>query len=255
MNIIIFDTETATTGKYLLNIGYRIVDMNPANGTYKELLKRDILISEVWNNTLLCEYDMFVGLNKVAMYNELIANGSIKKHTIKKAFDMLAKDLNKYKCLFGYAYNCDFDLGVFSLNAERYAIVNPLADLVVYDIWQYARKFICETTEYQNWAKDNGQLTETKRFISTNVESVTRYLEKNLDFVEDHTALSDTKWETKILAHCISCGCDITKPLPRGKNIESGYVFNETIITPDGQVIELSYTNKITRNGKTTFKK
>lgn len=255
MNIIIFDTETATLGKHLLNVGYRIIDLNPANGDYKELKKRDILISEIWNNKLLCEYDTFVGSNKVASYNEMLENKSIVIHSIKKTFDILAKDLKKYNVLFGYAYNCKFDLQVFDLNAERYNLLNPLADLVVYDIWAYAKKFVCSTKEYKDWAINNDQLTDTKRFISTSVEAVSRYINNNLEFIEDHTALSDTKWETKILALCVQLGCDITKPMALGENILSGYVFKEQITTPSGEVVDLEYTSKYTRNGKTIYKR
>ena len=124
----------------------------------------------------------------------------------------------------------------------------------VFDIWSYAYAFICDTEEYKQWAKDNNVLTETEKYISTSVESVCKYLYNNLEFAEDHTALSDVQHETNILIECIRRGCDITRPMNRAKYIASDRVFSKTIILPDGEVVQFEYTKDYTRGDRVIYK-
>lgn len=254
MNIMIFDTETiGKVNQDLLNIGYKIIDLNVQQATFKTLVQRDYLVNDLINNTIYCLNDDFVGAHKYGMYVALLEQKQIVKHSLAKIFDIMAKDIAKYKVLFGYAYNCNFDVDKFNKSAERYNLQNPLANLPVFDIWAYAKHFIIDTPEYKAWALDNKQLTQTQIYLSGTVESVVRYLTNNLDFKEDHTALSDTQHETNILVECVKRGCDITRPMEKGANVKSDLTLQEIIVVNGvEQVIE--YKSKYVRNGKTTYK-
>ena len=262
MNIIVFDTETlGMKSQDLLNVGYRVVDLNLVTREVKVLCERDMIdlnlfssVKKLYTHKGCMEEDMewiltnnFLSKPKYDKYLNMIATKSIERHSIEKIYEIMAKDIEKYKVICGYAYNSNFDVDKFVKTANKYGLVNPIANLPVFDIWAYAVNHICRTDEYIKWAKDNEIFTASGSYISTSVESVVKYLTNNLDFVEDHTALSDTQWETAILLECLARGCDITRAENRGGNIESGKVFTKTIVLPDGTRHELEYTKIINR--------
>ena len=255
MRIIVFDTETiGKVNQDLLNIGYKIIDINIQNGTYTLLIERDYLVRNLINNKIYCLNDDFVGAEKYGKYLLALENKQVIKRNIKQIFTTLANDIKKYQVIFGYAYNCDFDIDKFNKTASEFEIENPLKNLQVFDIWAYAYEYICNTDNYKQWAQDNNLATESGMYLPTSVEAVCKYLYNNLEFVENHTALSDVQHETNILMECIKRGCDITRPLPRAKKIRSGKVFKKLIILPNGEQMEVEYTSKYERGDKITYK-
>lgn len=253
MNIIVFDTETiGKVSQDLLNVGYKIVDLNIQTGDYKVLCERDYLITSLINNRIYCINDDFVGETKYNIYQGLLADGRIIKRTLPQIYKTLSNDIVKYNVVFGYAYNCQFDLDKFKKQVPD-GMINPFDVLPVFDIWDYAIQYICETEEYKTWALENNQVTQTEQYFSTSVESVARYLYKNLDFIEDHTALSDVQHETEILIECVKRGCDITRPLKTNHRIKSDKELKEVIVV-DGKETQITYKTKYSRNGKTYYK-
>lgn len=255
MNILVFDTETVgVITQDLLNVGYKIVDLNPATATYATLVKRDYLVKDLYNNTPLMINDMFVGAEKYGKYTALLESKQIIKHSIEKIFDIMRNDLAKYKPLFAFAFNSSFDTDKFEKTADKCKIENPLNNLTVHDIWAYATNYICRTDEYIAWAKANEIFTESGCYIKTSVESIVKFLTNNLDFEESHTALDDCGWETEILVECVKRGCDITKPMKKGGNIASEKVFTENMVLPSGETVQFEYTKKYERNGVVKYK-
>lgn len=255
MNIIVFDTETiGAVSQDLLNIGYEVLDLNISTGEKTTLVKRDYLVSKLINNEIYCLNDKFVGANKYNMYLELLKQKRIIKRSIPQIFKTLRTDLKRHNVVFGYAYNANFDKDKFTKTALKYGIENPLESIPVFDIWQYAYQYIVNTEDYISWAKENEVFTESGAYIKQSVEGVCKYLYNDLDFIEDHTALSDVEHEVKILIECFKRGCDITRDLKVKKNIKSEKVFTEKITLPSGEKIEFEYKQKTERNGKITYK-
>lgn len=250
MNILVFDTETAgACTQTLLNVGYKIVDLNIQKGCYDTLVQRDYLVGEVYNCELFMLNDMFVGKDKYAKYKQLLAEKKIIKRTPKQIFTTMANDIKKYKVLFGYAFNCDFDTDKFDKTAENLLIANPLKQLPIYDIWAYALNYICKTDDYIKWAKENEMFTKSQQYIATSVETICRYLLNDLNFEEQHTALDDTQHEVDILVECVRRGCDITRGMKlSGRFIPSGKVLTKTIVF-DGKTYNFEYTKEFERNG------
>ena len=242
MNIIVFDTETVgVKTQSLLNVGYKIVDINPSTAECRELCKRDYIVRDLYKNEMLMLNDMFVGEEKYMQFKQNIDNGGAILRTVEQIFTTMGNDLARHNVLFGYAYNCDFDTDKFTKTADKFGIANPIAELPIFDLWAYAYEYICKNEDYIKFCKDNELLTETQRFIKTSVEGVTAYLTQNKDFVEEHTALSDVEWELRILQEVVRRGCDITKKLPKAKFIPSGKVFTKTLIV-EGNEITVEYT-------------
>lgn len=250
MNIIVFDTETAgMVTQSLLNVGYKVIDLNIQQGTFKTLVERDYLVREVYDCELFMLNDGFVGADKYAKYKQLLALKKIIKRSAKQIFTTLANDIAKYHVLFGYAFNCDFDTDKFAKTATRLEIANPLDKIPVFDIWAYALNHICKTEEYIAWAKANEIFTKSEQYIATNVESIAKFLYNDLSFAEQHTALDDTVHEVNILVECVRRGCDITRGEKlMGRFIPSGKQFTQTIIC-NGETHTFTYTKKFEREG------
>ena len=247
MNIIVFDTETiGKVSQDLINIGYKIIDLDISNGQYKTLQERDYLINRFIDNIDYCINDDFVGAKKLALWTQALEEKRAVKRSLKQVFKTLSNDIKKYKVLIGYAYNSKFDIDKFNKNGFEF-------NIPIFDIWGYAYKTIINTQDYIKWATENNQLTATETFISSTVESVTRYLTGNLDFQESHTALDDVQYETAILIECFKRGVDITKEAPTPKRIDSNKVFHKTI-KYDDKIIELEYTKEYKRGDNITYK-
>lgn len=255
MRVIVFDTETiGKVSQDLLNVGYKIIDIDIQNGTYTLLVERDYLVRDLIDNKIYCLNDDFVGAEKYGKYLLALENKQVIKRNINQIFTTLANDIKKHQVIFGYAYNCDFDIDKFNKTSAKFEIENPLKDLPIFDIWAYAYEYICNTDSYKQWAQDNNLTTESGMYLPTSVEAVCKYLYNNLEFVEDHTALSDAQHETNILMECVKRGCDITRALPRAKKIKSGKVFKKLITLPSGEQMEIEYTSKYERGDKITYK-
>lgn len=252
LKVIVFDTETiGKVNQDLLNIGYKIVDINIQQGDGKLIVARDYVVRNLINNKVYCINDDFVGAKKLAMLEQNIESKKTIVRTLKQIYITLKNDIEKHGVLFGYAYNCKFDLDKFE-NQVPDGVENPFELIPVFDIWEYAIKYICRTPAYIEWATENEILTQTKEFVSTSVESVCKYLYNDLDFTEDHTALSDVNHELEILLECIRRGADVTRPQKVDRFIPSGLVQTETlVINKQEQVIE--YKTKRTRKGKTYY--
>lgn len=66
------------------------------------------------------------------------------------------------------------------------------------DIWDYAGSTICKTRKYVKWCIENG-FVSSKGNPSTSADIVGKYILQNLEFAEQHTALSDCDIELAIL--------------------------------------------------------
>lgn len=228
MNIIVFDTETAgVVTQNLLNVGYMIVDLNLDTATYRTLVKRDYIMRDVWRNTPWMMNDMFVRAEKMAVIANNIQHKGAIERTEKQVFEQIARDIAKYGVQYGYAYNCQFDTDKFAKTAIAYGLSNPLEGITVLDLWGYAYWKICATEDYLNFCNAHNLRTRSEKFIPTSVEGVTKYLNNDPDFVEEHTALSDVYWELRILCECLKRGQNIFEWVTRG-----GW------ITPSGEQID-----------------
>ena len=253
MKVIVFDTETiGKVSQDLINVGYKIIDINIQQGDGKVLCERDYLVRNLFDNEVYCINDDFVGIEKYTFYKRLLKNNRIIKRNLKQIYTTLLNDIKRHNVLFGYAYNCNFDLDKFRTNCPD-GIINPFETIPVFDIWDYAIHYICNTTDYKEWSLANGNITESQRYISTSVEGVCRYLYNNMYFVESHTALDDVQHETYILLECVKRGADITRPLKTNHFIKSGKELTETLVI-DGNEQVINYKSKYVRNGKTYYK-
>lgn len=109
-------------------------------------------------------------------------NGGKKKKT-----DTQSKEKNLY----------EYDNHSFDFRGKKY----PLGDL-----WGIACNRLINIPKYKAFCINNGRLSASGEFFSTSAESTFAYLDNQYNFVEEHTALSDTLIETDILYKALSKG-------------------------------------------------
>ncbi len=214
---LIFDTET-TGGdvniKYIYDIGYTIADKKQVH------IKRNYLVKEIFENEELMASAYYV--NKLPKYKEMVKAGKVEIKPFAEIIKILQKDLQDYYVKFACAYNINFDLDALMQTTEfiyvnRFKMLfrktkkgNWCPDYVnfvkkyvfrnlqieILDIWTWACQTLCKQKTFQSYYKQ----TTDKGNIKSNAEIVYNYVnDLNGQFVESHTALSDSEVETEIL--------------------------------------------------------
>lgn len=93
--------------------------------------------------------------------------------------------------------NEEYLLPTFKLRDEVFNIV---------DLWGLACERLINIPKYKRFCLDNKLVTNSALYFKTSAEVVYQYLNKDLSFEEEHTALSDSEIETFILAKCLKKG-------------------------------------------------
>lgn len=225
MNICVFDTETINTVKpFCYNVGFVIYDTD--NCTVLE--RKEFVIEQIWHN---------IPLFSTAYYAEkrpiYIKRMRARKITLEKwgnVCSYMRRAFKNYNVEYAYAYNAPFDDKVFSFNCEHFKTLNPFDNIPIIDIMGLVHKKIAFTKEYQAFCEKYSLFTDSGNY-STTAENVTRYIMQNVDFTEEHTALSDSEIELAILYHCIDLGCEYgqsyTKYLSIKRNVKRYLVIDE----------------------------
>ena len=202
MNIVVFDTETVSLEKpFCYNIGYAIVEVESG----KTLAKRDYVVEQVWHNHMLFITAYY------ADTRENYVKAMRSRNTILAKYGYICqtmiRDFIKFDVVGAYAYNSPFDDKVFTYNSDWFKCNNPFDNLPIFDIRGYTHNFMVDDN-FKAFCEENGYLTESGNY-STTAETVYRYLTGNTEFIEDHTALSDSEIEAEILLECIRRGAAI----------------------------------------------
>ena len=205
MNIVVFDTETIGLDKpWAYNIGYVIYDTE----TGEILVAKDFVVEQIWHMTPLFETAYYA--DKRPLY---VSRMRGKKCIMKKFGHItqeMVRDFKKYNVELAYAYNSSFDDRVFTFNCDRFMCINPFDNINILDIRGNVHNRIAFRDDFQNFCEQNNLFTDSGNY-STTAETVYRYISKNMEYTEEHTALSDSLDELRILEETIRLGCEYGK--------------------------------------------
>lgn len=247
MNIIVFDTETTSINKpFCYNIGYKIVNAE----TRKTLLTRDYVVEQVWQNLELFTSAYYQ--DKRQLYVSRMRARKVVQEKFGYICRQMYRDIKSFDIEHGYAYNSTFDIGVFEFCCEWYKVQNPLDNIQVHDIWGFVSEFISNTDNYQFFCETNKLFTESGNY-SASAESVYKYITKNLDFVEEHTALADSEIECEILFECVDLGANLTEHY-KVQKVLAREIDKELIIKQGETETKFTYKKKTCR-GNTIYLK
>ena len=222
--------KTIAIAKPLIyDLGWQVID-NKGN-VYK---RRSFLISEIFSVPSIFNTAYYA--SKRPIYLEKMNKGTISLKSWREATEILEADLQEV-CAVG-AYNSMFDYKKALPFTELYinklyspdlqswldfqkSICNEIAsgsrrasekefeaDLFrfrgksykLFDLWGLSARHILNCNEYKNQCIENNWITESGKYFKTSAETTFRFITKNNNFDESHTAIEDAEIESKIFA-------------------------------------------------------
>ena len=119
--------------------------------------------------------------------------------------EILNKSIKDIPNLTIGAYNMSFDLKALKATAQKLGITGKLLkkSAKVQDIRSLCMETICNKHKsYERFVKENSLVTPGGN-LSTTAETLFKYLTKDIEFIEDHTALSDSLIEAALWAYAL----------------------------------------------------
>lgn len=213
MNICVFDTETTSLDKpFCYNIGYAIIDAD----TWETICARSFVVEQVWHNLPLFSTAYYA--EKRSTYVAEMRARTTVMDKFGYICRQMMRDFRQYEIDTAFAYNSAFDEKVFDFNCDWFKCNNPFDTINIKDIRGFAHYFLVDD-DYKRFCEDNQFFTESGNY-STTAEIMFRYISKNMEFVEAHTALDDSLIEAEILLACINKGADLTRNYAAFRSIE-----------------------------------
>jgi hypothetical protein len=134
--------------------------------------------------------------NNIDLYYDMLENGTATIiDTQENAIAMVGAICDYYNVGTMMAFNSGFDY-VKTMCREL------IVDREFIDLWLMALETICQKASFKKFCADNGKYKPNKNCL-TNAETVFAYLTNNPCYVEEHTALEDSKIELEIFNACI----------------------------------------------------
>lgn len=194
-------TEVDPTNMLVYNIGWIVTDRQGNVYLQKSYIVKDIFFKE--KDKMQSAYYA----SKIPRYWEMYYRKEIK---IAKMFDIrqeLLKDISDWRVTEVYAHNAYFDCISLDttqawLTQSRYKYFFPKGIIRWCDTFKMACQTIGKQKAYQRFCKKNNYFTERGRQRHT-AEILYRYISKQDDFIESHTALEDVLIEKEILRYCL----------------------------------------------------
>ena len=246
-NMVIFDTETTSLEKpFCYNIGYVIVTPK-----WEVLKKREFVVEQIWHNLPLFNTAYYA--NKRPLYvTRLRVRDNITMEKFGYITQKMIRDFEKYDVRAAYAYNSPFDEKVFNFNCDWFKVINPFDDVPIFDIRGLVHAFIAETPAFKKFCDEHERFTESGNY-STTAETLFQYITGEVDFAEEHTALSDSEIEMQILKKCVELGGKIGIPYEAKRSIVR-LIPRPFVFKVNGRVIYKGmYIKKYARNDTYNF--
>lgn len=248
MKICVFDTETTSLEKpFCYNVGFILADTENGEILHKE----EFCIEQIWHNTALFSSAYYA--DKRPFYVNQMRAKKIRLEKWGYVTQRMARLFKTYGIECAFAYNSSFDEKVFEFNCEWFKTLNPFDNVPILDIRGYVHKFIAFDKVFQNFCEKHERFTETGNY-STTAETVFQYMTDNPDFIEDHTALSDSIIEFDILKLCEMLGAKIGEEYKVYRSIPRKVEKILTLTDRDKQEFSFPYESIRINKDKTVIK-
>lgn len=210
--VVVLDTETAPIVgcpndgnahpelSRVYDFGYTIV---PKRGSVSDtVVSRSFVITDTFTDPMLMNSAYYK--DKLPQYREgarFDGKGEWNAVSFLEAWTQFKRDCKQFGVTEVWAYNARFDRT--ALNATIAAYSGGYARFFTpygvkwFDLWVAAQR-ITGTVRYVDWCYAHDMVTPSGN-PKTSVESVTAYLNDDIDFAERHTALDDAMHEAAIL--------------------------------------------------------
>jgi len=194
--IMVLDTETIGLDGPVYDVGYTITT------TKGDILQeRNWLVDEVFTDGKRMKH-AFYASKMFTHYARMLQDGLIRIKSWKEIVFNMQADFYAFNVNVITAYNLAFDRRVMKSTHKMLGWDTPiLAPARQLDLWRFACQTKLNSKTYKKLAIEQGWISK-KGNLHTNAECAYRYIMGKWDFIENHTALSDARIETEILASC-----------------------------------------------------
>lgn len=205
---LVADGETVGLAKraFLFDFAYAIATRKNV------LLERQFLVREIITNPrvmLRAYFDShwreMMGGKIFSQYIPMLARHEARIFSWREIVETLRDDMLTHGVDVFSAYNLRFDMGALATTHNWIGHTDKILpyrpDLLC--LWEFACSTLCNTPTYHRVAHEQGWISDANN-VRTNAEKVYAYLSQQFDFVESHTALSDTQIETEILQRLLA---------------------------------------------------
>ena len=213
----------------IYDLGWQVIDR-----TGKVYIRKSFLISEIFSVPQIFNTAYYA--SKRPIYLDKLKNNEIILTDWATATKALVKDLQivesvgAYNSMFDYKkaipfterymkalYSQDF----YSWEARQNKICEGIAaggrktnsknfngevfcfrgrNYPLFDLWGLSCKYILNNDEYKQQCIDNNWKSQSGKYYKTSAETTYRFLTKNEDFIESHTAVEDAIIESEIFS-------------------------------------------------------
>lgn len=213
----------------IYDLGWQIVDRKG-----RVYARRNFLISEIFSVPSIFNTAYYAC--KRPIYLEKLAKGEITLTDWRTAAAALEEDMAEVEAVGAYNSMFDFKKAIpftelyinmlyspdfYDWNAMQDRICKNIAsdnrfsstkefdpeifkfrgkDYKLFDLWGLSCEHILNNDEYKTMCQENGWITESGKYYKTSAETAFRFISRNLDFDEAHTALDDAAIESELLA-------------------------------------------------------
>ncbi|KFZ25855.1 MAG: hypothetical protein KQ78_01811 [Candidatus Izimaplasma bacterium HR2] len=211
--LAVFDTETAGSldNPLVYDIGVTICDKRG-----KIYSQQEWIVKEIFDNKKMM-HNAYYG-SKRPMYVEKISNREMRKVPFKVMKTEFNNLLQKWNVKAILAYNLKFDMRALT-STTKYLHSQYQYDesrkflrmnLQIQDIWGLACETLYKQKGFHLMINTWGFYTPARN-PQTSAEIGYRYITGDMEFSENHTALSDTEIEVAIMAKCFRQNKKFTK--------------------------------------------
>lgn len=202
MNFLILDTETTIQGENMPNQSVFDIGWCISNRKGEILKKRSYMVKEFKDQALHKKKGFLLDNEQVntSIYFQKLLDKKMIVASWNNIMSQLKKDCKNYSIEFIGAYNLAFDKRVIEKTDFFFKgkDMDFFDDFFLIDLYHACAYTVLNTDEYKEYAKTHNFITD-KGNIQTGAEPCYKYLFNELDYIEEHTGLSDAVDETRIL--------------------------------------------------------
>jgi hypothetical protein len=214
--ILLVDTEFITLNKpFVYDLSYLIA--RKVGDKYITLKSVGNVVKQVYQNKMMFETAYYSEKRK--LYVSALKGKTYKQNYLGNILRQFKKDIAEYNVSMVLGYNVNADIRSIDFTSNYLKLESPLKDTKIIDLMPIVVNTICDTDDYKNFAKENNLITE-KGYYKMSVESVMKYINKNVEFVEKHLGKSDNENEIDLLNYAIEKGASLIEMPKRFLKVE-----------------------------------
>ena len=203
--ILLVDTEFITLNKpFVYDLSYLIA--RKVDDKFITLKSVGNVVKQVYQNKMMFETAYYAEKRK--LYTSALKGKTYRQNYMGNILRQLQKDITEYKVELVLGYNVSADMRSITFTSDYLKLNNPLLNTKVIDLMPIVVNTICDTQEYKTFAKENNLITE-KGYYKMSVESVMKYITKQVEFIEKHLGKSDNENEIDLLNYTIEKGASL----------------------------------------------